>query len=205
MSDSKEGKRRKMNAVSSSAIEEETTEEPTSKEVHEPEDVAVIKNILESMGVVKYEPRVISQLLEFVHRYTTNVLVDAQEYSHYASKPEMDQDDIRLAAMSRLHHTYSQMPPRELMMELAEKRNAIPLPPIPNEYGVRLPSPEYQISTDHIPYISTHRMHPPTSMNSTPSMTPMTHHSMPSPASRGSRNIKFSAAPIPIRIKSGYP
>lgn len=33
------------------------------------------------------------------------------------------------------------------MMELAEKRNSIPLPPISNEYGVRLPPPEYQLVT----------------------------------------------------------
>jgi hypothetical protein len=33
------------------------------------------------------------------------------------------------------------------MMELAEKRNALPLPPISNEYGVRLPPVQHQLVT----------------------------------------------------------
>lgn len=33
------------------------------------------------------------------------------------------------------------------MMELAEKRNSIPLPSISNEYGVRLPPAQYQLMT----------------------------------------------------------
>lgn len=32
-------------------------------------------------------------------------------------------------------------------MELAEKRNHIPLPPVSTEYGVRLPPMQYQIIT----------------------------------------------------------
>jgi hypothetical protein len=35
-------------------------------------------------------------------------------------------------------------------MELAEKRNSIPLPPISNEYGVRLPPLQYQLVTQEI-------------------------------------------------------
>jgi len=32
-------------------------------------------------------------------------------------------------------------------MELADKRNSIPLPPVSNEYGVRLPPLQYQLVT----------------------------------------------------------
>lgn len=35
----------------------------------------------------------------------------------------------------------------QLTMELAEKRNSIPLPPISNEYGVRLPPLQFQLVT----------------------------------------------------------
>lgn len=82
----------------------------------------------------------------------------------------IDPDDIRLAVESRLNHHHAQVPSREvlqscrliveyyrlltnvsvqskLMMELAEKRNSIPLPPISNEYGVRLPPMQYQLVT----------------------------------------------------------
>ncbi|ETV71179.1 hypothetical protein H257_13565 [Aphanomyces astaci] len=132
-----------------------------AKDTQEPEDVAVLKWILGSMGVDKYEPRVIPQLLEFVHRYTSEILVDAQEYSTFANKPAIDADDIRLAAASRLKHTYAQIPSRELMMELAEKRNALPLPPIPSEYGVRLPPVEHQLTAENIRLYPNHHVRLP--------------------------------------------
>jgi hypothetical protein len=74
---------------------------------HQPLDMQVLKFILESMGADKYEPRVVNQLQEFIHRkthnspitsvshseyeykfvgYVTEILVDAQEYSSYAQK-----------------------------------------------------------------------------------------------------------------------
>ena len=34
----------------------------------DPVDAEVVKKILETMGVVKYESRVVYQLLEFIHR-----------------------------------------------------------------------------------------------------------------------------------------
>ncbi|KAG7401984.1 Transcription initiation factor TFIID subunit 9B [Phytophthora boehmeriae] len=113
----------------------------------EPLDVVAMRQLLESMGADKFEPRVVSQLQEFVHRYVTEILVDAQEYSMYADKQTIDADDVRLAIASRLNHHYAQVPSRELMMELADKRNSIPLPPISNEYGVRLPPIQYQLIT----------------------------------------------------------
>ncbi|OQS01669.1 hypothetical protein ACHHYP_00426 [Achlya hypogyna] len=223
MSEGKELKRRKVAAGSASApVEDDGNDTPTTKEVHEPVDVALMKRILESMGVDKYEPRVVTQLLEFVHRYATEVLVDAQEYSQFANKPEIDADDIRLAAMSRLNHTYAQLPSRELMMELAEKRNAIPLPLIPNEYGVRLPPPELLLVTDHSAFMASahqvvspaaealmlpqlHHLHHPALHHSDDRVvdltSPVVHHP-PAAVPRGTRNIKFSASPIAINLKS---
>jgi transcription initiation factor TFIID subunit 9B len=128
-------KRRKIgndpNPISLSTVEDADLSSP--KEIHEPVDVAAVKWILESMGVTQYEPRVVPQLLEFVHRttryiclfvfmiylllgYTSEVLVDAHEYSKYANKLEIDTDDIRLAAMSRLNHNYAQIPSREVLL-----------------------------------------------------------------------------------------
>ncbi|RLN58912.1 hypothetical protein BBJ29_000195 [Phytophthora kernoviae] len=113
----------------------------------EPLDVVAMQQLLESMGADKFEPRVVSQLQEVVHRFVTEILVDAQEYSMYADKQTIDTDDVRLAIASRLNHHYAQVPSRELMMELADKRNSLPLPPISNEYGVHLPPTQYQLIT----------------------------------------------------------
>ena len=37
-----------------------------------PRDAAVVINILRSMGVKEWEPRVVNQLMEFVHRTSTH-------------------------------------------------------------------------------------------------------------------------------------
>jgi hypothetical protein len=80
----------------------------------QPLDVLAMEQLLESMGADKFEPRVVAQLQEFVHRtsvissvisstlnskllcsvgagHVTEILVDAQEYSMYADKQVQDQ------------------------------------------------------------------------------------------------------------------
>ncbi|POM58968.1 TBP-associated factor [Phytophthora palmivora] len=161
-----------------------------------------MQQLLESMGADKFEPRVVAQLQEFVHRYVTEILVDAQEYSMYADKQTIDPDDVRLAISSRLNHHYAQVPPRELMMELAEKRNSIPLPPISNEYGVRLPPLQHQLITKES---ERHEMKTPNTPRldvtgfgagiRTEAARPPMH-----PRIEGSRNKKFARSPIPINL-----
>ncbi|TDH73339.1 uncharacterized protein CCR75_007908 [Bremia lactucae] len=171
----------------------------------QPLDVINIKKLLASMGADKYEPRVVAQLQEFVHRYATEILVDAQEYSMYADKQTIDPDDIRLAISSRLNHHYAQVPPRELMMELADKRNCIPLPPISNEYGVRLPPVQYQIVTKEsdrqdAKAPNTPRLGGVTSFAvglRAESIRPPMH-----PRVEGSRNKRYARRPIPINLNS---
>ncbi|KUF84307.1 Transcription initiation factor TFIID subunit 9 [Phytophthora nicotianae] len=171
----------------------------------QPLDVISMQQLLESMGADKFEPRVVAQLQEFVHRYVTEILVDTQEYSMYADKQTIDPDDIRLAISSRLNHHYAQVPPRELMMELADKRNSIPLPPISNEYGVRLPPLQYQLVTKesdrHEPKTpNTPRLGDATGFGSTirgDAARPPIH-----PRIEGSRNKKYARRPIPININS---
>ena len=51
-----------------------------------PREALVMKQILESMGVEKYEPRVVSQLMEFAQRYVTSVVEDADDYKAHARK-----------------------------------------------------------------------------------------------------------------------
>ncbi|KAF1793243.1 Histone-fold [Phytophthora cactorum] len=196
----------------------------------QPLDVLSMQQLLESMGADKFEPRVVAQLQEFVHRYVTDILVDAQEYSMYADKQveghrtrlqilssrtrrnavnfvlliqSIDPDDIRLAISSRLNHHYAQVPPRELMMELADKRNIIPLPPISNEYGVRLPPLQYQLVTKesdrHEPKTpNTPRLGDTTGFGTGlrgDAARPPIH-----PRIEGSRNKKYARRPIPINL-----
>ncbi|KAJ0393449.1 hypothetical protein P43SY_000757 [Pythium insidiosum] len=159
-----------------------------------PLDAVAMKELLASMGADRHEPRVVSQLHEFVHRYVTEILVDAQEYSLFASKTSVDVDDVRLAIASRLNHHYTNVPSRELLIELAEKRNSLPLPPISNEYGVRLPPPEHQLVTFE-------RDRYPDEPRSPGSQDEMSGYDEPMPLARleGTRNKKMARQQTPYR------
>ena len=47
--------------------------------------------------------------------YITTVLEDAVVYSKHAGKKELDADDVQLAIQSRLDHSYTNPPPREVL------------------------------------------------------------------------------------------
>ncbi|WCJ32223.1 Transcription initiation factor TFIID subunit 9 [Euphorbia peplus] len=118
-----------------------------------PRDAKIVKSLLKSMGVEDYEPRVIHQFLELWYRYVADVLTDAQVYSEHAGKSTVDCDDVKLAIQSKVNFSFSQPPPREVLLELARSRNKIPLPktiggpgiPLPQEQDTLL-SPNYQLA-----------------------------------------------------------
>ncbi|KMZ59380.1 Transcription initiation factor TFIID subunit [Zostera marina] len=98
------------------------------------------------MGVEEYEPRVIQQFLELSYRYVIDVLSDAQIYSDHASKSSIDVDDVKLAIQSRVNSTFSQPPPREILMELARSRNKLPLPKSIQTGGMPLPPEQHTLT-----------------------------------------------------------
>lgn len=118
-----------------------------------PRDANIVKTLLKSMGVDDYEPRVVHQFLELWYRYVVEVLTDAQVYSEHAGKAAIDCDDVKLAIQSKVNFSFSQPPPREVLLELARNRNKIPLPksiagpgiPLPPEQDTLI-SPNYQLA-----------------------------------------------------------
>lgn len=117
-----------------------------------PRDAKIVKSLLKSMGVEEYEPCVVHQFLELWYRYVVDVLTDAQVYSEHAGKSTIDSDDIKLAIQSKVNFSFSQPPPREVLLELARNRNKTPLPKSVGGPGIPLPpeedtliSPNYQL------------------------------------------------------------
>ncbi|KAF5727281.1 transcription initiation factor TFIID subunit 9 [Tripterygium wilfordii] len=104
-----------------------------------PRDAKIVKSLLQSMGVEDYEPHVIHQFLELWYRYVVDVLTDSQVYSEHAGKAAIDCDDVKLAIQSRVNFSFSQPPPREVLLELARNRNKIPLPKTLAGPGIPLP------------------------------------------------------------------
>ncbi|XP_051152092.1 transcription initiation factor TFIID subunit 9 [Andrographis paniculata] len=118
-----------------------------------PRDAKIVKELLKSMNVEDYEPRVVNQFLELWYRYAVDVLTDAQIYSEHAGKSGIDSDDVKLAIQSKVNFSFAQPPPREVLLELAQSRNKIPLPksvpgpgiPLPPEQDILI-SPNYQLA-----------------------------------------------------------
>lgn len=46
--------------------------------------------------------------------YIVNILEDAKIYSAHADKTELDESDVRLAIQSRMDHSFTSPPPRDV-------------------------------------------------------------------------------------------
>ncbi|VDN03994.1 unnamed protein product [Thelazia callipaeda] len=108
-----------------------------------PHDAQVMQAILKDMGITEYEPRVISQLLEFAYKYTTEILDDARSVSEHAGKKQIDETDVQFAIDNAASTWKSERPNKQLLVEFAEQKNAVPLPSIRQNYGLRLPNDRF--------------------------------------------------------------
>lgn len=65
------------------------------------------------------QPGVLHQLLEFAHRYTTQVLSDAQVYADHAGRAgKIDMDDVVLAVQARVGWEFGGRVPKEVVLRL---------------------------------------------------------------------------------------
>lgn len=107
--------------------------------LYQSKDAQSMMAVLKDMGIEDFEPRVISQLLEFSYRYTTTLLDDAKAFSTHAGKKSIDSEDIKMAIRSKVDFSFTTTPPRDLLIELSKNKNKNPLPPIKDHSGIRLP------------------------------------------------------------------
>ncbi|XP_001608253.1 transcription initiation factor TFIID subunit 9 [Nasonia vitripennis] len=110
---------------------------------HVPKDAQVIVSIMKDMGIADYEPKVINQLLEFTYRYVTCILDDSKVYANHSKKKFIDLDDVRLAVKMELEKSFTNPPPREVLLDVAKVKNSVPLPFVKPSYGLRLPPDRY--------------------------------------------------------------
>ena len=76
-----------------------TTRKSSSENKQEsvPEEVKVMKQILQEMDVHDYDPCVIEQMLDFSYTYLTEILEDAKAFSEHADRNEIELEDVKLA------------------------------------------------------------------------------------------------------------
>ncbi|EER32766.1 transcription initiation factor TFIID subunit 9 [Candida tropicalis MYA-3404] len=151
------------NTVTPSTVNNNTTNNQTQssqvtqekKEKIIPRDVRLLHLIFATHAVHNYQDHVPLQLMDFAHRYTKSVLKDALVYNDH-SKPvntntnlntntnsTVNTDDIRLAIAARSNYQFKPVPPKELLLELAQERNSKPLPPVIPRWGLNLPPEKY--------------------------------------------------------------
>ncbi|KAI8871911.1 transcription factor TAFII-31, partial [Ramicandelaber brevisporus] len=139
-----------------------------------PRDAVAVTMILRSLGIEECEPRVVPQLIEFVHKYTADVLQDAQVYADHAASARaassstsssstsntgagaqsassaaagITKDDVQLAIQSRLNFAHlDSSGPMAAIKQFADERNKMPLPELREAYGVRLPLDKYTLT-----------------------------------------------------------
>ncbi|KAI5169639.1 transcription initiation factor TFIID subunit 9 [Pancytospora epiphaga] len=105
-----------------------------------PRDAKVISVILRSLGIEECEPKVISQLLEFGYKYTTDVIEDAILYARYAERENVTVKDMKLALQMKVGKYFLPAPPRTFLQASAEITNSKPL---------TLPDPENLLRVPH--------------------------------------------------------
>ncbi|KZO98044.1 transcription factor TAFII-31, partial [Calocera viscosa TUFC12733] len=110
-----------------------------------PRDARLIALILSANPAISdAQPQVLHQLLEFSHRYTSQVLNDSLVYAEHAGRAgNVTMEDLTLAIQARAGWEFGGRIPKEYLQSLADKTNSVPLPSIPETYGVRLPPPKY--------------------------------------------------------------
>ena len=126
-----------------------------------PADAHVIQSILESSkGVKDYDPRIIDQLLSFMHRYSSVVLQDAHEVSKEidvgaggvggaaeSAGMKVTTDDVTLAMRLQGRSSFVDPPSLQTLGELAGCVNRMALPELTERRGLRIPQDERETLT----------------------------------------------------------
>eukprot|EP00727_Mastigamoeba_balamuthi_P004689 m51a1_g14218 putative tata binding protein associated factor subunit 21 (160) ;mRNA; f:184436-185081 len=116
-----------------------------------PRDYKAVGAILRAMGAEQFQPRVPVQLLEFVHRYSMSVLMDATDFAAHRApeeeSPDISIDDLRLAIRARLSYSFQYPTPRDLMLQHASATNSMPMPVPPMLPGLCLPPEDQQLTS----------------------------------------------------------
>ncbi|PNH11326.1 Transcription initiation factor TFIID subunit 9 [Tetrabaena socialis] len=122
-------------------------------EASQPQDVATMHQLLRSMGVDEFEPRVVNQLMDFMYKYATDVLLDAEVFSEHMGRGagHVDLNGVSLAIQSRAAG-FAQPPPQERVAELARLYNDVPLPDINLKPGLPLPADAKQLTAPNWQY-----------------------------------------------------
>lgn len=113
-----------------------------------PSDAVAVRKVLKAMGVEEYEPRVVPMLLDFMYRYTSEVILDADAYSEQVGRTgeKVDTEDVMLAIQARAAAAFVPQPSHDVLADVATKINSRPLLALPEKvFGLRLPKEPHML------------------------------------------------------------
>ena len=95
----------------------------------QPRDLQNIVNILQKMGIEKFEANIPHMLLEFSHVFAEEVLDDSRNFAEYAGRQKIDASDVQMAIQNYNEKYFTRPLHPEFMKELAAVKNKAPIPP----------------------------------------------------------------------------
>ncbi|KAJ9116407.1 hypothetical protein QFC22_004849 [Naganishia vaughanmartiniae] len=121
-----------------------------------PNDAKLIALMLAARGIQDADERVLHQLLDFAHRYTSDILQDAQAYADHANRPgRVETEDVELAVQARSGWEFTEAAPKDpfsrpfykqYLLPIARELNKIPLPTLSAAYShIALPEPHLML------------------------------------------------------------
>ncbi|KAL3120655.1 hypothetical protein niasHT_007947 [Heterodera trifolii] len=116
-----------------------------------PQCAETIKKIFHELGIKEYEPQLVLQLCDISYSLTKEILVDARSVSEFSGKKQVDRSDVDLAIKTFDEKHSNDRTPKAFVSELAAEKNAQPLHPIRQNYGLRLPNDRFcQLQPNYI-------------------------------------------------------
>ena len=77
-----------------------------------PREARFISMLMANCSISECEPKVIALITEFMQKYCTNILQDAQVYSEHAGRGNITLSDVRLAINTNSKKVQSKTPSR---------------------------------------------------------------------------------------------
>lgn len=111
---------------------------------------AVAQALLSSLKIERYEPGVISVVLEQMHRAAQALLTDGRDAALHAGRDAITVQDLQLVDDLAAEDDYSAspLPSREAMFQVARLTNAQPIK-LDDGHGLRLPPKEYRLTNNN--------------------------------------------------------
>lgn len=82
-----------------------------------------LHDLLLSCGISNYEPRIIEQLLEVSHRYTSDVVSEAKIFQKQTQAKQVESFHVNLAVQAIINHTITKPSNVDALLDLAKECN----------------------------------------------------------------------------------